>query len=262
MKVLLLGATGNIGSRLIPALLAHKHSVVIFVRSESKLQSLVDSAAISKCTVVNGDATNARAIETAIIDHQCNALVNSAGVAAIFPWQNPTMQGIINAVATAAVEASQKLGHPLRCWFLGGLTVLDFPGMPGTKVSAYWGQSFPLFKEHGLTFDCLANKSEHLQWSLLAPSAMTPASKEITLLETPRGNPLAAQNDTMAEFSPSFMTSVPFIGPYADVVKSMTRYNTRLEDCADFIAADLAKGDSEHVGHRVGIIESSKSKTQ
>ncbi|KAL8809945.1 MAG: hypothetical protein Q9200_002976 [Gallowayella weberi] len=258
MKVLLLGATGNLGSRLIPALLAHKHTVVIFVRSESKLKSLVDSAAISRCTVVNGDATNTHAIAAAIIDHQCNALINSAGVAAIFPWQDPTMQGIINAVATAAVEASKKLGYPLRCWFLGGLTVLDFPGMPGTRVSAY----FPLFKEHGLTFECLSSKSEHLKWSLLAPSAMTPASKEITLLETPRGNPLAAQNDTMAEFSPSFMTNVPYIGPYADVVKSMTRYNTRLEDCADLIAADLAKGDSEHIGHRVGIIESSKSKTQ
>ncbi|KAL8682999.1 MAG: hypothetical protein Q9186_000994 [Xanthomendoza sp. 1 TL-2023] len=249
MKVLLLGATGNLGSRLVPALLAHKHSVVIFVRSESKLKSLVDSAAISRCTVVNGDATNSRAIQDTITHHQCNALVNSAGLAAIFPWQAPTMQGIINAVATAAVEASKKLGYPIRCWFLGGLTVLDFPGRPGTK-------------EHGLTFDCLSSKSQHLQWSLLAPSAMKPASKEITLLDTPRGNPLAAQNDTMAEFSPSFMTKMPYVGPYADIAKSMTRYNTSLEDCADFMAADLAKGDSEHVGHRVGIIESSQRKTQ
>lgn len=91
---------------------------------------------------------------------------------------------------------------------------------------------------------------------------MLPASKEINLLESPRGNPLVAQNDTMAEFSPSFMTNLPYIGPYADIVKSMTRYNTALEDCADFLAADLAKGESEHVGHRVGIIATVKGKTQ
>ncbi|KAL8668972.1 MAG: hypothetical protein Q9168_006417 [Polycauliona sp. 1 TL-2023] len=135
MKVLLLGATGNIGSRLIPALLAHNHSVVVYVRSESKLKNLVDSAALSKCTIVTGDATNTRAIEEAILTHQCNALVNGAGLAAVFPWQAPQMQGIVQAVATAAVEASKKLGYPIRCWFLGGLTALDFPGRERTKIS-------------------------------------------------------------------------------------------------------------------------------
>ncbi|KAL8728475.1 MAG: hypothetical protein Q9166_005373 [cf. Caloplaca sp. 2 TL-2023] len=259
MKVFLLGATGNLGSRLIPALLAHNHSVVTFVRSESKLRTLVDSAAISKCTVVNGDATNSRAIEEAILQHQCNALINSAGQTAIFPWQAPSMQGIINAVATATVEASKKLGYPIRCWFLGGLTVLDFPGKPGTKLSYY----FPLYKEHSLTIDCISSKPIRLlQWSLFAPSAMIPASKKITLLETPRGNPLVAKNDTLAEFSPSILTSVPYIGPYADIIKSMTRYNTSLEDCADFLAADLAKSESEHVGHKVGVIVGSRGKAQ
>ncbi|KAL8772395.1 MAG: hypothetical protein Q9209_002346 [Squamulea sp. 1 TL-2023] len=230
MKAFLLGATGNLGSRLVPALLAHKHDVVIFVRSESKLKALVDSAVHSRCTIVNGDATNTLAIEEAIINNQCNALINSAGQAAIFPWEAPKMQGIIQAVATAAVEASKN---------------------------------FPLFKEHSLTLDCISSKpKQNLQWSMLAPSAMLPASKEITLLETPRGNPLVAQNDTVADFSPSFLTSVPYIGVYADIIKSMLRYNTTLEDCADFLAADLAKGKSEHVGHKVGVIVSNKKKRQ
>lgn len=136
MKVLLLGATGNLGSRIIPALLAHNHSVVAFIRSESKLRQLVHSAVVDKCTIVTGDATNAAAIETALVQNRCDALINSAGQAAVLPWQKPRMQGIINAVATAAVEASKKLAFPIRCWFLGGMTVLDFPKMPGTKLSA------------------------------------------------------------------------------------------------------------------------------
>ncbi|KAL8997692.1 MAG: hypothetical protein Q9169_003099 [Polycauliona sp. 2 TL-2023] len=259
MKVLLLGATGNLGSRLIPALLAHNHSIVIYVRSESKLKNLVDSAALAKCTIVSGDATDTRAIEETILTHQCNALVNSAGMAAPLPWQAPQMQVIVQAVATAAVQASKKLGYPIRCWFLGGMTVLDYPGTNGTKLSYY----FPVFPEHGLTHECLSQKpASNLQWSLLAPSAMTPANKEIRLLETPRGNPLAARNDTMADWRPTFLSGIPFLGMCADIAVNMLRYNTTLEDCADFMAADLTKEQSEHVGHRVGIIVSNEKKAQ
>ncbi|KAL8890087.1 MAG: hypothetical protein Q9215_002715 [Flavoplaca cf. flavocitrina] len=245
MKVLLLGATGNLGSRLIPALLAHNHSVVIYVRSESKLKNLIDSAALSKCTIVSGDATNSRAIEEALLNNQCNALINSAGMAAVFPWQAPQMQVIVQAVANAAVEASRKLGYPIRCWFLGGMTV------------------FPFFTEHTLTYECLSQKpASNLKWSILAPSAMAPANKEIGLLEVPRGNPLVAKNDTVPDWSRTFLSGVPYLGMYADIVVNMLRYNTTLEDCADFMAADLTNEESEHVGHRVGIIVSNQKKGQ
>lgn len=135
MKVLLLGPTGNMGSRLLPALLAHGHQVVVFVRSESKLKDLFGTVIISKCTIVTGTATDTNAVEKALIDNKCDGLVNSAGLAAIFPWQNPQLQEIEEAIATAAVNAGRKLGHPLRCWFMGGLTVLDYPGMEGVKLS-------------------------------------------------------------------------------------------------------------------------------
>lgn len=136
MRVLVLGATGNLGSRILPALLAHNHTVVVFIRSESKLRNLVHSSAVDKCTIVTGNATDATAIEAALVDNRCNALINSAGLAAIFPWQKPQMQEIEKAVTTGAVEASKKLGYPLRAWFLGGMTVLDFPRYPGTKLGA------------------------------------------------------------------------------------------------------------------------------
>ncbi|KAL8942517.1 MAG: hypothetical protein Q9216_001618 [Gyalolechia sp. 2 TL-2023] len=232
MKVLLLGATGNLGSRLIPALLAHGHNVVIYVRSESKLKNLVDSVALSKCAIVSGDATDTRAIEKAILTHQCDALISSAGMAAPTSWQAPKMQAIVQAVATAAVEASKKL-------------------------------SFPAYPEHTLTYECLSQKpASNLEWSLLAPSLMTPADKEIRLLEAPKGNPLVARNDTMPDWHCTFLSAVPYLGMAVDIMVNMMRYNTTFEDCADFMAADLAKGESEHVGHRVGIIMSSGKKGQ
>jgi uncharacterized protein YbjT (DUF2867 family) len=52
MKVLLLGATGNLGSRLVPALLTHNHNVVAYVRSASKLESLIPATVHEQFTIV------------------------------------------------------------------------------------------------------------------------------------------------------------------------------------------------------------------
>ncbi len=124
MKVLLLGATGTLGSRITPALLSHQHQVVVFVRSENKLKETLPPSILSKVAVVTGDATDSNAILETLVNHDCDAFVNSAGQSNVFPWQAPRMQEIINAVATAGVEASKKLNHPMRGWFLGGLTAM------------------------------------------------------------------------------------------------------------------------------------------
>ena len=134
MKVLLLGATGSVGSRTLPALLAHNHQVIVYVRSERKLKELIPDTILTKVTIAVGDATDSEAISKALVDNQCDALINSAGQASIFPWQAPRMQEIIQAVVAGANDASSKLNRPLRAWFLGGMTSLDLPGAPGTKI--------------------------------------------------------------------------------------------------------------------------------
>ena len=135
MKVLVLGATGNVGSRLLPALQAHGHQVVALVRSETKLKDLLPSSITSRTTIVVGNADDSKAVREALVRNRCEALVNSAGLASVFPWEAPRMQGIIQAVATAAVEASKELGKPIRAWFLGGMTCLDYPGFGGIKLA-------------------------------------------------------------------------------------------------------------------------------
>ncbi|MCJ1414161.1 hypothetical protein MMC32_000486 [Xylographa parallela] len=259
MKVLVLGATGNLGSRLLPALLAYKHQVVAYVRSERKLKDVVDSSVISHLTIVTGDATDAQAIKEALVTHQCNAIINSAGLAAVLPWQAPRMQGIINAVSTAAVNASQELKYPIRAWILGGLGAMDLPGANGAKIRQY----FPLFTEHTLSFDCLRSKPlEHLEWSLLCPSEMRPASKTITLLEKPHGNPLISSVDVPAGWQPSRFARIPLIGTYMSIFGNMMAYTADLEDCADFIAADLAEPNRSFVGHRVSVKVSDRRKVK
>jgi nucleoside-diphosphate-sugar epimerase len=128
MRVLLLGATGNLGLRLIPALLSHSHSLIAYVRSPNKLQTLLPATIYEQINVVQGDATDSQAIKRAIIANECEAVVNTAGVAALAPWTLSDLPAIFRAVVEAAREAGAERGTPLRVWMMGGQGVLQYPG--------------------------------------------------------------------------------------------------------------------------------------
>lgn len=74
MHVLLLGGTGNLGLRMLPAMLAHGHNVVAYVRSESKLRSLVSARLAEQITIYVGDALDSQAVEKALREHGCDAI--------------------------------------------------------------------------------------------------------------------------------------------------------------------------------------------
>lgn len=129
MKVLLLGVTGRVGSRLLPALVAHKHQVVAYVRTPAKLSSEAKSNIDS---IVSGSASDSVAIEAAILSHNCDAVINAAGSPALTSW---TSQGefpaIFNAVVQAALKAGrERAGAPIRCWLMSGFASMDSPKKP------------------------------------------------------------------------------------------------------------------------------------
>jgi hypothetical protein len=128
MRVLLLGATGNLGLRLIPALLTHNHTVIAYVRSPSKLQSLLPASIHENIAVIQGDATDSHAIKQAILENKCSAVVNTAGVAALAPWATSDLPEIFRTIVGAVSEAGAEIGSPLRAWVLGGQGVLFYPG--------------------------------------------------------------------------------------------------------------------------------------
>jgi hypothetical protein len=52
---------------------------------------------------------------------------------------------------------------------------------------------------------------------------------------------------------------VPLVGNYLNILSQVQNYFAVLENCVDFMAADLEKGlESDYVGKRVGVIEKSK----
>lgn len=128
MKVLLVGATGNLGLRLVAALLTHGHSVIAFVRSSNKLESLLPASVYSQITVIQGDAKDPASIKRAILDANCDAVVNTAGLAALPPWGKSDLPAIFRAVLDGVRQAGVDRKKPLRTWFLAGLGVLHYPG--------------------------------------------------------------------------------------------------------------------------------------
>jgi nucleoside-diphosphate-sugar epimerase len=127
MKVLLIGATGNLGSRLVASLLTHNHSVVAFVRSPKKLETLLPSSIYCQLEIIQGSVSTP-AIKRAILDSKCDAVINVAGLAAIAPWSHSDLPQIFRAVLSGVQEAGAERKRPLRAWFVAGTGVLNFPG--------------------------------------------------------------------------------------------------------------------------------------
>lgn len=128
MKVLLIGATGNVGLRLVGALLTHGHNVTAFVRSANKLEALLPQAVCSQVAIIEGDAKNSASITKAIMESNADAVVSSAGNAAMAPWGRSDFPEIFRAVVDGILEAGSRRGHPMRVWLFSGLGALDYPG--------------------------------------------------------------------------------------------------------------------------------------
>jgi putative NADH-flavin reductase len=128
MHVLVIGATGNLGLRIIASLLTHKHTVVAYVRSSPKLESLLPHSVFSHITVVQGDAKDSTGITNAILSNNCDAVVNTAGLAGVAPWSKGDLPAIFRTVVDGVREAGLERKEPLRAWFLGGFGVLHYPG--------------------------------------------------------------------------------------------------------------------------------------
>lgn len=253
MRVLLLGSTGNLGSRLIPALLAHHHIVIAYVRSQSKLQSLLPTGLIKRITVYEGEGTDSEEILRALREFKCDAIINTAGV--VDRKEKKASHGLI---AAAVLKAAAKIkkesgGKTLRVWLIGGLGSMEYPGTGGWKLQDY--MPFSLTFHHRETAEAVNRTSTNdVRWSLLCVAMMKPESEKIDVLEKPYGNNLSLEKDRPPIWQDHWIRYVPFIGVYANLwLVVLGQYETKLEQVADFIAADLENAESTYIGAFVGM---------
>lgn len=251
MRVLLLGGTGNLGSRLLPALLVHEHTVVAFVRSPDKLRSLVSPDLYDQVTIYRGDALDTEAVEDAIHQYDCDAIVNAAGNR--MPASQEQILGkIATSVSSAAIRVGKLRGKAIRMWLIGGLGSLRYPGTQW-NIQDYLPAWMSL--HHRQTEEVMREISTaDLKWSLLCVAIMRPAGTSIEPLKEPRGHGLAVGVGSPPAWHDSWLRYIPFVGVYLNLIQAIMSYTTKLEDVADLIAEDLAQpGESKYVGELVGF---------
>ncbi|WPH01288.1 Hypothetical protein R9X50_00412600 [Acrodontium crateriforme] len=254
MKVLLIGATGNIGCRLVPALLTHGHTVVAYVRSSNKLESLLPSATFQQISVVEGNAKDSTAVKNAIINTKCDAVVNCAGLAAMVPWSSSDLPEIFRSVLEGVKEAVTDRKKPLRVWFMAGMGVLHFPGTDSLLTNY-----LPIFREHRINYQLLQELPPNtVDWTMLCPSTMVPESSDFSVPTKSSYARLTGNARTPPQWQDSWIKHIPFIGRTLLAGMNAGRYTTTLEQNADFIAADLETVDSQWSCTTVGIIDGSK----
>jgi CDP-glucose 4,6-dehydratase len=73
-RVLITGATGLVGSWLVPRLLRAGASVVALIRDADPQSELVRSGAIARCTVVSGRLEATEDLERAVVDHETDTV--------------------------------------------------------------------------------------------------------------------------------------------------------------------------------------------
>lgn len=122
--------------------------------------------------------------------------------------------------------------------------------------------SIPIFPSHKQNYMLIKSHTpDVLAWSLFCASVISP--KYDTPQFPPPSDASASNLVAKADSPPAWVEryrSVPVIGNYLNIIAQSQSYFAVLENCVDFIAADLEKGlESEWIGKRVGVKEKSKT---
>ncbi|KIW78435.1 hypothetical protein Z517_08271 [Fonsecaea pedrosoi CBS 271.37] len=171
INVLLLGATGSLGSRIFGSLLERPSvNVTVVVRSRDKMSrilyntqhpsregfepSSLSPALRRKLSIIEGDATDSDLLARIMREKSIRVLVNAAGHAPMFAGRSSNSvsdgkdmaSGSDNEVARivrASVDAIEDVAKSaevdtaetrVRGWFVGGMLLLDLPESDGGRA--------------------------------------------------------------------------------------------------------------------------------
>lgn len=194
MHIVLYGATGHIGARILTELLSRRHQVTAVIRNADKL---TENAAL---TVQQGDLSDAKQIAEAIAG--ADAVVSSYGPP---PDHTDQLVGVTRRLIEAVQQVSQHAnssGHAPRLVMVGGAGSLDVaPGVPLLSTPNFPTEYRKIAEAHARALDLLRISS--IDWTSLSPSALIEPGERTgkfrlgqdTLLTTPDGNSRISMED-------------------------------------------------------------------
>jgi len=169
MKIAIIGATGNVGSRLVDEALSRGHQVTAVARNAARLPP------DKNLTVSNADANNP--------DEPVSALKGHDVVISATPFREVKPDSLINAVRRSAVKRYLVVGGAGSLEVSPGLALVDSPGFPA------------LYREESLAgkaFLQTLRKTNDLDWTMLSPSAVFSAGKRTGVFRLGRDSLLTA----------------------------------------------------------------------
>ena len=161
MRIVVIGATGNIGQRIVKEALSRGHEVIGVVRDPSQVESPDRRVAL-----VKGDATNPA--DVARVVHRAEAVVS-----AISPRGNARgMPAPSLAEAARAIIAGSKKAGVKRIIFVGGAGSLEVA--PGKRLLD--SPDFPApYKAEALegweSLEVFRNEGAGMEWTVISPAA-------------------------------------------------------------------------------------------
>jgi len=152
-RVFLTGATGFVGSHVLPALLGAGHSVTALVRSDARATALQARFAASpgKFETRIGTVNDRASLDAAMVG--CDAVVHLVALAR--DWNDGADLERVNAVGTATIVAAAEAAGITRFIHLGALGVLERPELHYASSKAR-GEGFV--------------RASSLDWTILKPS--------------------------------------------------------------------------------------------
>lgn len=152
-RVFLTGATGFVGSHVLPALLNAGHSVTALVRSDARATALLARVAASpgKLETRIGTVNDRASLDAAMVG--CDAVVHL--VALPRDWNDGADLERVNAVGTATIVAAAEAAGIKRFIHLGALGVQERPELHYASSKAR-GEGFV--------------RASSLDWTILKPS--------------------------------------------------------------------------------------------
>jgi uncharacterized protein len=149
MKIAIIGATGNVGSRLVDEALSRGHHVTAVARNASRLPP------DEKLTFSGADATDPEQLSRALVGH--DVVISST------PFRQVKPESLIDAVRRSGVKRYLVVGGAGSLEVSPGHALVDSPGFP------------VLYKEEALAgkaFLEALRKVDDLDWTMLSPSAL------------------------------------------------------------------------------------------
>jgi len=219
MNIIVFGATGNVGRRVLTSAVSMGHDVTAFVRNPEKLIQQQGERIAGQVKIVTQNIMDPASVYQAL-SNQDAAIIAAGSVA-----DGEEFTQIVDNIVTQCEDHPRFSG---RVWVMGGAGLLE---VPHTQILGNDLPGFPpIFSYHTVNWNRLRRTS--LDWSFMCPGTMVngaefarPGNLHVTADVLPIPFPESVKDMSMVDLSGMMFSRLHELdAAYEDVVDVMLRH--------------------------------------